>query len=137
MNRSELRKIRLNSILIPCTRVILRVLVILTSPVWFVLEVLLYIPLMIVKWTVWVLDGRELSFWDWTICGALANINDKFGNLEKTNLRKIPSCDYCRWCAWDEETTHWYCDHPTTPHCVYNTSVEKRLYCFTEKEENE
>lgn len=101
------------------------------------LEVLLYIPLMAVKWTVWVLDGRKLSFWDWTICGALANINDKFGNLEKTNLRKIPSCDHCRWCAWDEETTHWYCDHPTTPHCVYNTSVEKRLYCFTEKEENE
>lgn len=137
MNRSEIRKIRLDSILIPCTRVILRVLAILVSPVWFALEVLLFIPLMIVKWTVWVLDGRRLSFENWTIRGALANIDVKFGELKRTNLRKLPSCDYCRWCAWDEETKHWYCDHPTTPHCVYNTSVETRLYCFTEKEEGE
>lgn len=137
MNRSKIRKIRLNSILIPFVGVALYVLIILASPVWLALEVLLFIPLVLVKWTIWVLYGKQLDLRKLTIRGALDCIKGRFDMMGADNLNGIPSCDYCRWCAWDEETNRWYCDHPTTPHRAHYTSAKMRLYCFTEKEENE
>lgn len=134
MNRSEIRKIRLLSILIPFVGVALYVLIILASPLWLVLEALLFIPLVLVKWTIWVLYGKELDLKKLTIRGVLDCIKGRFDMMEADNLHRTPSCDHCRWCAWDDEMNQWYCDHPTTPHRAYHTSDETRLYCFTEKE---
>lgn len=134
MNRSKIRKIRFNSILIPFAGLTLYVLIILASPVWLALEVLFFIPLVLVKWTIWVLHGKQLDLKKLTIRGAFDCINDSFDMMEADNLKEIPSCDHCRWCARDEETKEWYCNHPTTLRRVHYTPVKMRLYCFTEKE---